>query len=89
MNPCLSYGLHPTLNCLQHGPIGPKPCEPCQLAELRALLPKAQKIIKDLADGDVANVVAHSELCPGDDTCDPLECQDVAAMNAVMGWRAL
>lgn len=84
---CTAYGGHPDLTCVKHGPIMGRPCEPCQLEILRDLMPKAQKIILDLSDGDVANYCHHEDNCPGDDTCDPNECKEVAAMNAVMGWK--
>lgn len=87
MSACKAYGGHPDLSCLKNGPIMRQPCEPCQLTHLRELMPKAQKIILDLSDGDVANYVEHGGDCPGDDTCDPSVCKDIAAMNAVMRWE--
>ncbi len=85
MNTCTVYA-HPELSCITHGTIGAKPCEPCQLKILQDLMPKAQALILKLSDGDVANYIEHVGDCPGDDTCDPTICKDVAAVNAVMGW---
>lgn len=85
MNNCTAYSGHPELSCLKHGsPGGGAPCASCQLELLRELMPKAQAIILELTDDDVANANLHDGDCPEDDTC---ECQAAAAMNAVMGWK--
>lgn len=81
---CTRYGGHPELSCVKSSPFWNKPCEPCELVILRRLITKAQKIILEISDGDVANVVEHDDGCPGDDTC---ECKKIADMNAVMGWE--
>lgn len=81
---CIAYGGHLELSCVNSIPIMGKTCEPCQLEILRELMPKAQAIILELTDNDVANADLHDGDCPEDDTC---ECKAAAQMNAVMGWK--